>query len=500
MQDLVKLVERDIKQHRTRIFSEQPLYAILLSRLNSLVVTDGQVMGRKLPTAATDGKCIYVNAPWYWGLPRESRFPLFLHELLHVALGHNYRRGNRNERLWGIACDYVINLIIRELKMYIPDWYCDTRFLGLSEEKVYAILEQEEQAKQKPQQQDCSPDSDSDYEDASPDSSGDDESDPDEYDETPEDSDGREDTQDDSGSDDEPEESEEDSPSEDSDEAGTEPGNDQADSRSSGSSTESTQGDTLEDPPDDNPNAGQVWDASGPQGEDLTEEELAEEIGNITRDLQMADIAAKQAGVGASPSMQVSIDRLARPRMNWQSYLRKWIVQKGKPKGRTWSKLDRRGLQRGVIIPGEIHDGLDWLVVAVDISYSISMPEYKAFMENLDKIRQEISVRRLTVLPFNDRISTHQIVDLTGNEPTPKELRIGGGTMFSPIFNWVRRESGNPSAVMVFTDMCCEDWGMKPSCPVLWASTEEAYQYNHRGEIVSNNPPFGEVVHIDLSN
>ena len=148
--------------------------------------------------------------------------------------------------------------------------------------------------------------------------------------------------------------------------------------------------------------------------------------------------------------------------------------------------------------PGEVKDGIDWLLFAVDISGSVGRREYEAFASHMDKIRENVEVNRITMLPFNEIVQQKDIVELTKIDKTPTELWIGGGTAFSPIFNWVRRQPNEPDGIIVFTDLCCDDYGEPTRCPILWASTDEIYS-EYEGWSFTNVPPFGDVVQIDLS-
>ena len=125
------------------------------------------------------------------------------------------------------------------------------------------------------------------------------------------------------------------------------------------------------------------------------------------------------------------------------------------------------------------------------------MDEFIAFMEHLDKLREDVKITRLTVLPFNEIVVQSQIIELKSSDPTPKTLATGGGTCFSPIFNWVDRQTGRPDGVIVFTDLCSTDFGTPPTCSVLWASTDEIY--TGIDGWYSNVPPFGDTMQIDLS-
>jgi len=92
-------------------------------------------------TAATNGTDLIINPIWFLDLSEPKRIGLVLHEVLHVALSHMTRRGDRNPRVWNIAADHVINLTLLKAGYELPDgglW--DSRFKGKSTEQVYTIL------------------------------------------------------------------------------------------------------------------------------------------------------------------------------------------------------------------------------------------------------------------------------------------------------------------------------------------------------------------------
>jgi predicted metal-dependent peptidase len=43
-----------------------------------------------------------------------------VHEVLHAALQHIWRRGTRDKDLWDMACDYVVNQIVKEQGLQLP--------------------------------------------------------------------------------------------------------------------------------------------------------------------------------------------------------------------------------------------------------------------------------------------------------------------------------------------------------------------------------------------
>ncbi len=95
-----------------------------------------------LPTAATDGRDIYINPDFLSGLPPTQRAGLLLHEVLHAALLHVARRGSRDPLLWNIAADIVVNGAIIAEKVYDlpPGALRDESLERLSVEEVYHFL------------------------------------------------------------------------------------------------------------------------------------------------------------------------------------------------------------------------------------------------------------------------------------------------------------------------------------------------------------------------
>ena len=77
----------------------------------------------KVQLAATNGKKIFFNPITYIKLPPSERDGVYLHELLHMALLHNLRRGVRDHKIFNIAADIVVNgMIVNEGDCNIPKY------------------------------------------------------------------------------------------------------------------------------------------------------------------------------------------------------------------------------------------------------------------------------------------------------------------------------------------------------------------------------------------
>ena len=95
-----------------------------------------------VPLARTNGKKIIFNPNTYFKLPPKERDGVYLHELLHMALLHTFRRGIRDPKIFNIAADIVVNgMIENEGKVKIPSFGIrDKKLEHLSVEEVYEIL------------------------------------------------------------------------------------------------------------------------------------------------------------------------------------------------------------------------------------------------------------------------------------------------------------------------------------------------------------------------
>lgn len=98
--------------------------------------------GDKVPTAATDGRVIYANPAYLRSLDPRQQDALLVHAVLHAALLHPSRRGNRDEMAWNIAADIVVNGIIAAHGDFDipPDTPRDPELETLSVEEVYELL------------------------------------------------------------------------------------------------------------------------------------------------------------------------------------------------------------------------------------------------------------------------------------------------------------------------------------------------------------------------
>lgn len=102
------------------------------------------VISKDDPTCATDGINLFVNEEFFSSLTRDQRVTVLLHETWHVARLHMLRRGNRDPKIWNMACDYRINNDLHDEGRDIEsiNGLLGLRFNNpnLSEEEIYERL------------------------------------------------------------------------------------------------------------------------------------------------------------------------------------------------------------------------------------------------------------------------------------------------------------------------------------------------------------------------
>ena len=96
-----------------------------------------------------DGVRLGYNPAYVASLDDLELRGVLAHEVLHVANGHCWRMGARDQERWNRACDYAVNPLVLNAQFKLPQGVLlDGRYLGKSAEEIYAMLRQEESSQQ----------------------------------------------------------------------------------------------------------------------------------------------------------------------------------------------------------------------------------------------------------------------------------------------------------------------------------------------------------------
>ena len=147
--------EKMLEKAVSNMITDYPFFATLVLRMPIKEAPDKY----PCPTACTDGTRILFDRDFIEGLTIEEAFFILMHEVMHCALGHLWRREERDMDLWNVATDLAINAIIKEVideveknystkyanikprKISMPKKVLyDKQFIGMSAEEIYSIL------------------------------------------------------------------------------------------------------------------------------------------------------------------------------------------------------------------------------------------------------------------------------------------------------------------------------------------------------------------------
>ncbi len=190
--------------------------------------------------------------------------------------------------------------------------------------------------------------------------------------------------------------------------------------------------------------------------------------------------AAKMMGKMSS-NMQRVVDDVLTPKVDWREVLQRFVV-KCKSDSRTFARPNRRMLSQGLYLPSADGETLGEIAVAIDCSGSVNDRELAQFASELRVIQEDHKPRCLHVLYFDSEVCGYECYG--PDDDLDIKPHGGGGTAYSPVFNYMQENMIDPVACVFLTDLCCMDFGEQPDYPVLWVS-----EYDHE-------TPFGEVVTV----
>jgi len=416
---------------RVQLILKQPFFGKLSLRL--------KLIPGSLPTMATDGSRIVYNPAFVDELKPAELEGTLAHEVLHCALGHQCRRGNREPQLWNEAADLAINPILLGNGLTLPAGaLIDSAFANLSAEEIYGrLLRRRSEGASAAQQQAPQQTNAGGGMGTAP-----------------------------QGTD------------------GPAPSNPKPDSSNgsvpSGSEPEKGQ---VVGPTSVRPGGfGEVWDATDEHGRTASPAEKR-------RQEHEWGIAAEQAlrsakAWGHEPAgIERPLSESCQSQQDWRAILRDFVAATT-PIDYRWTPPNRRYIASGLYLPSVERQGVGEIVIAVDTSGSIGKRELEQFAGEISAISEEAQPEVIHVVYCDAAVQCAQ--EFRPSEPVQLEPKGGGGTDFCPVFEWVNEKDLAPACLIYLTDLCCGSYPETPEYPVLWVTDSRRMA------------PFGETVRIDL--
>jgi predicted metal-dependent peptidase len=129
-------VRQRLSAARAALVLDHPFFGALALRMNLEEETKGRTR-----TMATDGRSIFYDNGFVKGCSDLELVALLAHEVMHPAMQHHTRRGDRDPVLWNDAADYAINPILAEAGFTLPgEVLNDPQYRGMTAEQIYDAL------------------------------------------------------------------------------------------------------------------------------------------------------------------------------------------------------------------------------------------------------------------------------------------------------------------------------------------------------------------------
>jgi predicted metal-dependent peptidase len=174
--------------------------------------------------------------------------------------------------------------------------------------------------------------------------------------------------------------------------------------------------------------------------------------------------SAMQAGRFGG-SLARLVDHLLQPRLPWRVLLARYLTATAR-QDYNFARPSRR--EGAAILPGLKSSHID-LVIALDTSGSISNEELREFATEINALKGQTGAR-IRLLACDERLAPEGPWHFEPWEElvVPSRFQGGGGTRFTPVFEWVENQDRRPDLLVYFTDAEGEFPPSEPSYPVLW--------------------------------
>lgn len=196
-------------------------------------------------------------------------------------------------------------------------------------------------------------------------------------------------------------------------------------------------------------------------------------------------LSVKPGNMGAD--VEREIRNIIEPALAWDIILRDMLEMTGR-NDYDWTRPSDRHIGRGLVLPSLHNLEMPPVVVAIDTSGSMNSNDLERAARQASAVLEAFDTE-VHVIYCNTQITGTQT--FTRNDmPLKFEAHGGGGTKFSPVFEYIENEALSPTCVVYFTDLECNDYPEEPDYPVLWVNTRKS----RYASLYVSKPPFGQVI------
>jgi predicted metal-dependent peptidase len=230
---------------------------------------------------------------------------------------------------------------------------------------------------------------------------------------------------------------------------------------------------------------GEVVDAKDKSGKPLSPAEQKQMEADIDSKVMMAANAAK--AVGKLPAkIDQMIQQMQKAQVDWRDVLRRFIGG-DQPDDYSMRRPQRTMYHMaGIVAPSIQKAGAGNLVVGIDTSGSVSHHELTQFLGELNAVSEDTEPTSITVITCDTHVQTVQRYE---RGELIEEIKVGGrgGTMVTPVFQYIEENELEVDSMIYFSDMEIWDYPEQaPHYPTLWVSSWDQ----------AKPAPFGETTYL----
>ena len=400
--------QKILEEDRMELLMRYPFYGRVVCKCEL------RVSSQMTPVSGNDCKRIFLSENKYFTLEMESRIQILSHEVLHIALRHAFRCGNRDQKRFSFASDAEIYFLLKD-QFNLPDEPAyDEVWKDLTAEEIYEILPSV--LPEKPQQHF--------YPDPGIDLPSNNQEDKNQY--------------------------------------GVLPATEESNRNGDGLVNDSSNGES------DSGNLKSFDDSSQPV---IPEFEKDSELFSRQVSAEILVEMEKASGCGNHPGNVLRLlKQINTPSLDWRVLLRQFL-RECRGGSYKWLPPNRRFVSKGLYLPGRsqhIFRG----IIALDTSGSTAL-ELPDFIGEVQKLMHSFGRFELTILECDTEIGN--VTELSSATPLYDWKKHwfsgGGGTDFSPVFQYIKEKRIYPNVLLFFTDGYGRCPEKAPGYPVLWLLT-----------------------------
>jgi predicted metal-dependent peptidase len=238
------------------------------------------------------------------------------------------------------------------------------------------------------------------------------------------------------------------------------------------------EGDEYEDGDDDKKKGKGKRPSMSPEEREKLRQEIKQAIIN----------AASSADAGSLPAgVERLIKNITDPVMPWRELLQTNLTSAIKTDF-SWMRPSRRGWHMDAIMPGMTPGEEIDVVVAVDMSGSISSKQAQAFLGEVGGMMNSFDGYRVRVISFDTQVYNDQQFTSEDMEDISSYVPVGGGgTDFDCVFKYLKEFGPTTKRLIMFTDgFPCGSWGDPEFC-------DTTFIIHGSTDII---PPFGQYAYL----